>query len=89
MSKTPEDLRARLFDAIDGVKAGTLDIDKARAINDLSQTIVNLSRVEVDYARATEVKSRFLSADGSTAEPTPPALPNGIKSITHHVCKDD
>ena len=86
MSKTPEDLRERLFAAIDGVKDGSLDIDKARAINDLSQTIVNLSKVEVDYARATDSKSRFLSAPDPAPAP-PPA--NGILSIRRHTLKDD
>lgn len=39
MSKNLEDLREILFDTIEGVKNGTLDIDKAKTINDLAKSI--------------------------------------------------
>ena len=55
-----EGLRARLFAAIDGVRDGTLDLDKAKTISDLSQVIVNTAKVELDYVRATEGRSHFL-----------------------------
>ena len=86
MSKTPEDLRDRLFAAIDGVRNGTVTVETAGAINQLAQTIVNLSKVEVDYARVTEGKSRFLHADADAA---PTALPNGITGVRRHLLKDD
>ena len=53
MSKTITDLRDHLFDAIEGLKAGTLELDKARAIADLGQTVINSAKVEVDFLRAT------------------------------------
>lgn len=96
MSKTLDDLRERLFEAIDGVKTGALTVDKARAINDLGQAIINTAKVEVDYLRVSaEKKSRFI---GSTApalpapggEGAPPqALPNGIVGVRRHLLKDD
>jgi hypothetical protein len=46
-------LRQHLFDALQGVKDGSLDLDKARAINDLGKTITDTAKVEVDYLRAT------------------------------------
>lgn len=101
MSKTLEDLRETLFDAIDGVKGGTLAVDKARAINDLGQAIINSAKVEVDYLRVSaEKRSRFLGpaapalpAPGGEGAPPPPApapsLPNGIVSVRRHLLKDD
>lgn len=62
MSKTLDDLRERLFAAIDGVRDGSVTVDKARAINDLGQAIINSAKVEVDYLRVSaEKKSRFLA----------------------------
>lgn len=53
MSKTIADLRTHLFDAIEGLKNNTLDLDKARAIADLGQTVINSAKVEVDFIKAT------------------------------------
>ncbi len=80
MSKTIEDLRASLFEALEGVKSGTLDLDKARAINDVAKTIVDTAKVEVDYLRATGGgESTFIdSAIGSDN------LPPGITGIRQH-----
>lgn len=97
MSKTLDDLRERLFEAIDGVKAGTLAVDKARAINDIGQSIINSAKVEVDYLRVSAQKqSRFLGAapaalpaPGGADTPAGEALPNGIVGIRRHVLKDD
>ena len=49
--KNINDLREVLFASIEAVKAGDMDLDKARAINDLCQTVVNTAKVEVDFAR--------------------------------------
>lgn len=88
MSHDIEGLRQRLFAAIDGVTAGTLDIDKARMISDLSQVIVNTAKVEVDFARATERRtSAFLGAHDEYRQV--PALPDGITGVRRHLCKDD
>jgi hypothetical protein len=45
------DLRAVLFETIQGIKGGSIDIEKAKAINELSQTIINSAKVEVDHMR--------------------------------------
>lgn len=52
-NKTIADLRTHLFDAIEGLKAGTLELDKARAIADLGQTVINSAKVEVEYIKAS------------------------------------
>ena len=46
-------LRSHLFEALRAVRAGTLDLDKARAINDLGKTIIDTGKLEVDHIRAT------------------------------------
>ena len=45
------DLRDHLFEAIEMLKSGEMDIDKAQAINGLAQTLVASAKVEVDYIK--------------------------------------
>lgn len=45
------DLRDHLFEAIEMLKAGDIEIDKAQAINSLAQTLVASAKVEVDYVK--------------------------------------
>jgi hypothetical protein len=60
MSQDISELREHLFAALKGVKDGSLDLDKARAINDLGKTLIDSAKVEVDYLRATGgAKARF------------------------------
>ncbi len=83
MSKTIEDLRERLFAAIDGVKAGTTSIEQAKTISDLSQVIVNTAKVEVDYLRATGGgESEFIATAIGASN-----LPQGIVGRTVHKLK--
>lgn len=73
-------LREHLFAAIEGVKSGTLDLEKARAINEIGKTIVDTAKVEVDYLKATGGgESQFIdSAVGADN------LPPGITRSTVH-----
>lgn len=73
MSKTIADLRTHLFDAIEGLKAGTMDLDRARGIADLSQTVINSAKVEVDFIKATG----NTQGSGFIALPAPDATPGG------------
>lgn len=76
-------LRTALFDALDGIKSGALDIDKARAINDLAKTITDTARVEVEYLRASGGgESTFLDAAIGADN-----LPPGITGRTIHRLK--
>lgn len=78
-NRTIQDLRELLFDTIQGVKNGSVDIDKAKVIGDLSQVMVNTAKVEVDFIRATDgEQSGFLSASQEES------LPAGITGITQH-----
>ena len=51
--KNIDDLRELLFSAIEGVRDGTLDIEKAKVIGTLSQVMVNSAAVEVKHAQVT------------------------------------
>lgn len=87
MSKSIADLREYLFAAIQGVRDGSVSIEQAKTISDLSQVIVNTAKVEVDFIRATERRSSaFLGGDDSTL---PAELPNGITGVRRHLLRDD
>ena len=82
MSKTIQDLRERLFEAIDGVRSGHMSIDKAKTVADLAQVIVNTAKVEVDYLKANNGgETPFLEATGAGK------LPEGITGIRQHRLK--
>jgi len=48
-----EDLRNHLFAALEALadKENPMDIDRAKAISDVAQTIINSAKVEVDYLK--------------------------------------
>lgn len=52
MARNIETLREHLFDALDSLKAGSMDVDKAKAVSEIAQTIINSAKVEVDFMRA-------------------------------------
>lgn len=81
MSNNVNDLRAHLFDALKGLKDGTLDIENAKAMSEIAQVIVNSAKVEVDYAKATgESGSGFLGRQQDQ-------LPSGITGVHVHKIK--
>lgn len=45
------ELRTHLFDTLKGLKDGTIEIDKARAISQVADTIIDTAKVEVDFMR--------------------------------------
>lgn len=68
-------LRTALFATLDALRdpKNPMDIERARAINDTAQTIINASKLEIDFAKVTGQES------GSGFIPT--AMP-GIKNGT-------
>lgn len=84
MSKTLNDLRETLFTTLQAVKDGTIDLERARAVNDIGKTLIDSAKVEVDYLRtAGGGESSFIdSAIGN--DNIPDGLPNGITAITRH-----
>jgi hypothetical protein len=79
-TKTINDLRETLFATLDAVKSGDLDLDKARAVNEVAKTIVDTAKVEVDYLRtAGGGESSFISTAIGQDN-----LPPGITGIVRH-----
>ncbi|MFA5941397.1 MAG: hypothetical protein WC809_18750 [Sinimarinibacterium sp.] len=72
MAKTIGDLYERLFDTLDQVKDKTapMEIDRAKAIATVAQTIINAAKVEVDFIRA-----RGDGKGGTGFVPEAPQLP--------------
>lgn len=63
-----------------GVSDGSMSVEKAKAVSDISQTIINSAKVEVDFIKASGKTS---SSDSGFFKQ---ALPPGITSIrTHHI----
>ncbi|HFD81021.1 MAG TPA: hypothetical protein ENK05_11635 [Gammaproteobacteria bacterium] len=64
MKNKIDDLRNHLFATIEALQDedDPMDLDRARAISDVAQTIINSAKVEVDFLRATGriSASRFL-----------------------------
>ena len=76
------ELRDTLFETLNGIKSGAIDLDKARAINEVSKTIIDTAKVEVDYLKVNNGGvSLFIEAS------QPQQLPAGIVGITRHVLK--
>jgi hypothetical protein len=58
------DLRDHLFEALEGVKDGTMELDKAKTICEISRQITDTARVQVKFM---QVAGEQL---GQTMEPT-------------------
>jgi hypothetical protein len=74
-------LRDELFDALRALKDkdNPMDIERARTISDMAQTIINSAKVEVDLLRVTGGKGSGFIPE-ATAAPTDGA-PKGTKLI--------
>lgn len=71
------DLRDHLFESIEMLKSGEMEIDKAQAINGLAQTLVASAKVEVDYIKQVGgISDRSDFIEGSTT-PAPLRLAKG------------
>lgn len=46
-----EDLRNHLFETIEMLKEGDMEIDKAKAISEVAQVIINSAKVEVQFLK--------------------------------------
>lgn len=79
MNENIVELRKVLFETLRGLtdKNNPMDIDRARAISEVAQTMINSAKVEVDFIKATEGNgSGFLEAPKVAHE-------KGVTSITH------
>jgi hypothetical protein len=90
-----ETVRKHLFAALAGLsdKANPMAVERARAISEVSNTIVNTARVEIEFAKVSkrQVRAGFipLAAPEGEKKGPPKPLGNGITGITRHVLGDD
>jgi len=68
-------LRAELFGALRDLRAGKIDVQVAKGVSDIAQTIINSAKVEVDYLRANGGgDSNFLDAATTAGKLLPPGI---------------
>lgn len=62
MANDPTELREHLFGTIKGLKEKTISIEQAKAICEVSQSLINLAKVEVEYVKVTgaDISGGFL-----------------------------
>lgn len=49
--KNLNNLRDMLFDTLEKLKKNEIEVDKAKAINEMAQTIINTGKLEHDYLK--------------------------------------
>lgn len=84
MSNTINDLRTTLFETLQAVKSGGIELDRAKAICDISQTIINTAKAETDFAKATgaHVRSALIeSGDPHRVAMTAPDRPSLVGQL--------
>lgn len=76
-------LRSTLFDTLAMLKDNKIDLDRAKAINETAQTIINTAKVEVDYMKASGAtgSTGFIPAT-QKALPDPSRTGTGTKQTT-------
>lgn len=79
MARDIQTLREHLFDALDSLKAGTMDVEKAKAVSEIAQTIVNTAKVEVDFmlARGSDRGTGFVPE--AIEAPPAPGVPRLVR----------
>lgn len=75
MTKSISDLYDSLFETLEAVKNGSMDIDRAKMVTEVGQTIINTAKVEVLYVRETggAVTSSFIEKKAFPPEAPGPA----------------
>ena len=80
-----DDLRSHLFATLTALrdKDAPMEIERAKAISEVAQTVINSARVEVEHMKLIGAtgESKFLA--GGKAKADPP-LPPGITGRTVH-----
>lgn len=81
---TIDDLRDHLFAALRGLtdKTAPMDIERARAVSDVAQTIINSAKVEVDHLKAVGGDGCAFLGKAET-DPEGIAQKPGVRVITH------
>lgn len=86
MSNTIETLREHLFETLAALrdKDKPMDIERAKAVSDIAQTIINSAKVEVDYAKATGAKTSAFLSNAHVVNSDSGILPRGITGVRTH-----
>jgi hypothetical protein len=82
MKNKIEDLRNHLFATLEALqdKDNPMPLDRAKAISEVAQTIINTAKVEVEFLEVAGGKgSGFIPLDASGTSPPAPALPRLVK----------
>jgi len=89
MNNTITDLRAALFATIEELrdKDKPMDIERAKAIAEVAQTIVNSAKVEVDYLKVAGGEGTPLLKDARGEVEKPKQLPAGVLGVVTHRMK--
>lgn len=66
--RTVSDLREMLFETLEQLKdpASAMDVDRAKAVSEVAQVIINTAKAEIDFIKATgsnAVQSDFIQVD--------------------------
>ncbi|MFN8704136.1 MAG: hypothetical protein ACK5X0_18675 [Rhodospirillales bacterium] len=90
MKNKSEDLRNHLFATLEALqdKEKPMEIERARAIADVAQVVVNLAKAEVAFANATGSnpdRLPFFSDVPSFAEPGEKMVANNQPRIVHKI----
>ncbi len=80
------DLRGHLFDAIEQLKSGRMDVKTAQAVAQLGDVVVQSAKVEVDFLKLSgQARSEFLLLeDGGSGGTTPSNEPRPALAIGEH-----
>lgn len=96
MSSHIDDVRKHLFETLQSLRdpAAPMDLDRAKAVVSVAQTLIESAKVEVDYLRVTGTdNSNFLEPKptrpdlGRTPGQSTPPLSNGVEAVTRHLIK--
>ncbi|MBN9357444.1 MAG: hypothetical protein J0I15_13405 [Herbaspirillum huttiense] len=73
-------LRVHLFETLAALrdKDNPMDIERAKAVSEVAQVIINTAKVEVEHARVTGGKGSAFLGDSK------PELPPGITGVHTH-----
>jgi hypothetical protein len=79
MKNKIDDLRNHLFATLEALQdeGNPMELDRAKAIAEVSQTIINTAKVEVDFLKAT---GRQTATDFMPAAEAPKSLPDTRKA---------
>lgn len=85
MKNKIEDLRNHLFATIESLLDNDkpMELERAKVVADVAQTIINSAKVEVDFIKATDSRngSGFIPNDNN---PRAPSLPPGSRPALPH-----